>query len=649
MPLYRAFLQTLGATALLALALACHGKKSADPAAETTVSISGTVTYLRVPLAVDANGVPTGLKDAAVAANLVSLPARGTRVFAYQQVEQTPPNTTTPTLVWVLASNAVTDSTGKYSMTVAKDRNTMVEVQGSFFGGNGAFVNLVAEPGGINSLTPVANRLHYALRKAADGTSPVGIKTPNSKATANATVDFTVGLNDVWWVINPETAANNLTPYLDQTVLETTLSGRTAGLGSGSRILGIGDTIATFVTDYGTATPGFTLDLHYWPSRSEARGSYIEYNRDLYPQAFDPAAGRHRFFGSLQGGPTNDDAWDEGVIMPLLARSALYASNNSVFAIPLNALFPNSTTLADLSPELARIEGLADAMAANALKSPYLADTQGIGLAAPPRDIRLIGGLSASQKTPYSAPAIRAMAWEVILKANSLSTPGTATDWASINPLTAQRFFLAPSSASTGANGAEPVSIYTQLTRLKESKASAEPTDLAAIFTDAVLTSVTAPYGVTWPRPSTGSFASFVSNWGTDPVGVLPPVTLSMAKAVQVNMPYTLSPGVLGYQLAYPNVSGGEVAYSGFSLSVDKRCTIKAVIAPALDAGNVIDLDLPYMPRTFSFTGTGGTTPVIVIPLAGTAPFFHPVRMHLKSPAAIQPDVTVTLTLTPAP
>lgn len=647
MPLYRAFLQTLGATVLLALALACHGKKSVDPATETSVTVSGTLTYLRVPLATDANGVPTGLKDATVATNLVSLPARGTRVLGYQQVDQTQPDGTVVPK-WTLAATTVTDSNGKYSMTLTKDRNTMVEVHSSFSGGNGVVINLVAEPGGINSLTPVVNRLHYALRKAADGTSPVGTNTPNSKISANATVDFSVGLNDVWWVMNPEATSNGLVPYVDQAVLETTLTGRTAGQGSGSRILGIGDTIATFVTDYAAATVGFTLDLHYWPSRSESRGSYIEYNRDLYPQAFEPSAGRHRFFGSLQGGPVNDDAWDEGVIMPLLARNALYASNSSVFAVPQNPLFPSGSAQTDLSPEFARIEGLADAMAANALKSPYLADTQGASLVGY-RDIRAIAGLSAAEKNPYSAPSIRAMAWEMILKANSLTTPGTATDWATINPLSAQRLFLAPSSTSTGANGIEPVSIYSQVARLKESKSGTEPVDLAAIFTDAVLTSVTAPYGVTWPRPSTGSFASFVGNWGTDPVGTLPPITLSMAKAAQVNMPYSVTPGVLAYHLAYPNLSEGEVVYSGFSLSVDKRCTLTAVISPALDAGNVIDLDLPLMNRTFSFTGTGGTTPVITIPMAGTAPFFHPVRLHLKSPTAIQPDVTVTLSLTPAP
>ncbi|HEX4845318.1 MAG TPA: hypothetical protein VFV26_03810, partial [Geothrix sp.] len=64
MPLYRASVQALGAFVLLAVALACGGKKAESTAApSTTVKVSGTVTYARVPLAKDSNGVPTGLVD----------------------------------------------------------------------------------------------------------------------------------------------------------------------------------------------------------------------------------------------------------------------------------------------------------------------------------------------------------------------------------------------------------------------------------------------------------------------------------------------------------------------------------------------------------------------------------------------------------
>jgi hypothetical protein len=292
---------------------------------------------------------------------------------------------------------------------------------------------------------------------------------------------------------------------------------------------------------------------------------------------------------------------------------------------------------------MARIEGLAQAMAANVLKSPYLADTQGTGLASPVVDVRDISSLSSAQLSPLSAPAIRAFAWEVILKANSLpatSSPSAApSGWASINPLGAARFFLAPASTGIGANGvardSEPLNIFNQINRLKESKATTEPFDLATIFTEAVLTSLGGPFGITWPRPATGAYASFVADWGTDPTGVLLPVPLSMAKAIQVNG-------------AYPNVSDGEVFYSGFNLSVDRRFTLSAAIS-GLVAGGQVEVDLPLMPRTFSFTGSGGTTEPIVIPAYNAAPSFHPVRIHLKSPTVLQPDVVVTLTLTPAP
>jgi hypothetical protein len=468
--------------------------------------------------------------------------------------------------------------------------------------------------------------------------------------TANSIVNFSVGLNDEWLIYNPSTTiSTGLAAHVDEAVLETTLTGRTPGLGTGSRVLGIGDTIASFVTAYSTATPGGILALHYWPG-VDSGGSYVLYDRSLNPFSLASST----YFGTLRGGAANDDAWDEGVILPMLARNALYSGNLSrTFAVAQNPLFPPSAPLADLSPDMARIEGLAQAMAANVLKSPYLADTQGAGgLAAPVVvDVRDISGLTPSQLSPFSAPAIRAFAWEVILKANSLPSPGAATDWATINSLAAARLFQAPLALTgVGTNGIardlEPLNIFSQIQRLKEGRAVVEPVDLAAIFTDPVLTGLGAPFGIAWPRPTTGAYASFVADWGTDPTGALPPVVLSMGKAAQVNVPYPSA------TLAFPNVSQGEVFYTGFSLSVDKRCVLSASITPALGAGAQVDVDLPMMPRTLSFTGTGlgQNTAPIVIPVYTTVPSFHAMRIRLnKSPAVAQPDVTVTLTLTPTP
>ncbi len=627
-------LQTLGAAVLLALALACGGSSGGTTAADTVATLTGNVTYLRVPLATTA-GVPTGLVDATVGANLKTLPAQGALVRIYQQIDQTKPDGSI-VKIWAMAGNAYTDSSGNYSISMTKGRSTMVELLSTFNGGNSTRVSVVAEPAGINSPTLALDRLRYGLRKAVDGTTSTTSNTPASVPTGNATVNFTVGLNDVWWLVDPGVNLNNAeAPNLASAVLETTISGRTAGQGSGSRILGIGDSITTFLTTYGATTPGGHLDLHYWPGRSEPRGTYIEYNRALFPQAFDSSAGAAHFFGSIQGGPTNDDAWDEGVLFPMLARGVLYATDLSrTFGVTRNPMFPAGAAQADLTPTMARIEGLAEAMAANLLKSPYLADTQGTLLAAM-KDVRTFTGSG-----PYAAPAIRALAWEVILKANSVTSPGTATQWATINPLATNRFFLPPSGATNGATDTtardtEPINIYTQLTRLQEAKATTEPVDLAALFTNTALTSLTTPYGITWPRPTTGEYLLFFKDWAADPTGVLALPTFSMAKAAQVNG-------------AYPNLSTGEVLFGGFTVSVDKRCVLTVALSPALPSGARVEVDLPMMARTFSFTNTGSDTGAIVIPCYTTAPSFHPVRIRLISPDATQPTTTVTLTLTPS-
>jgi len=641
MPLYRASLQTLGATLLLAVALACGGKKdSAAPVqAPTTANITGTVTYQRVPLHKDAQGKPDGLVDASIPANLQTLPARGVIVRAYQQFEQTQPDGT-KVYPWRLAQRALTNDTGKYSLLLAKDRNTMLEVISSFndFNNRDQGVDIIAEPGGMNSPTPVLDRKQYGLRKAADGTAPATTNIPSSILTADSVVDFSVGLNDAWWVVNPTVKySTSETPFLDQAVLETTLPGRTSGLGSGSRILGIGDSVASFMINYGSVTPGTTLDLHYWPGLSEAGGSYIEYDRSRFSQAYDSLNGKTHYFGTLRGGATNDDAWDEGIIFTLLARGVIFSDNgNRLISTPQSPLLPIGQPLVDLSPDMARMEGMAEAMAANLLKSPYLADTQGVALANPLVDIRDIQGLSSTDLSAFSARGIRALTWALILKANGLSPTSLPADWTNINPLAMTRFFHA--SAIPGLHP-EPLNIYNQLSRLKEAKGNVEPVDLVTVFTDEVLTPLVAPFGLTWPRPTTGPESLFADEWGTDlntAVTPLAPLPFSMSKAVQIN-------GL------YPNVSSGEIHYASFGVSVDKRYNISTTITPSLGSGAKLELAIPTIIRTFEFSGSGGSTGAIILPMNGTAPYLHPVRMRLISPSSLQPDVTVTLTFTPAP
>jgi hypothetical protein len=645
MPLYRASLRALGAVALLATALACGGSKGGTTAAATTIAVSGNVTYTRVPLATDTNGVPTGLVDSSVAANVQTLPAKGVLVRVYQRYDQVNPDGTTKSS-WLLpiGGSTFTDTNGFYAVTVPNDMPLMVELLSTFYGGEGHSVNLVGDPAGINSTLPQAVRYRYGMRKAVDGTAPAGNPTPVAMPTGDSVVNFAVGLTDAWWLVNPsyiaprDSKAPSLAPDAGNPIDETTLPGRTVG--TGSRILAIGDTIANFENIYGLATPGATLDLHYAPGVSEPRGSFVEYDRSVYPLAYDDHLANRHYFGSLQGGPTNDDAWDEGVILPMIARNALFNGNTGrTYSMPRSPLLPVAAALTDLSPDMARIEGLAEAMAANILKSPYLADTQGSALAGPVVDIRDISSLTSTQLTPYSAPAIRALAWEIILKANSVTSPGTPTTWSTLNALTAARFFMPPTgTASDGTRDAEPLNIYSQLPRLKEDKATIEPVDLATVFTDSVLTSLTAPYGVPWPRPTTGSYASFAMNWGTDPNALttpLAPFPLSMAKAAQVRG-------------AYPNLSEDEVFYSDFRLSADKRYVIGVSISPALATGGELVLDLPYLDRTFTFTGAGGSTEAIVFAASITPPVYHPVRVRLKSPDTLQPDVAVTVTFTPS-
>jgi hypothetical protein len=108
-----------------------------------------------------------------------------------------------------------------------------------------------------------------------------------------------------------------------------------------------------------------------------------------------------------------------------------------------------------------------------------------------------------------------------------------------------------------------------------------------------------------------------------------------MAKAVQVRG-------------SYPNLSQGEVVYAGFGLNADKRYVISVAITPALAAGGELDLDLPLLDRTFTFTGSGGSTPATLVTASSTPPVFHPIRVRLKSPAVLQPDVAVTVSFTPS-
>lgn len=600
-------LVALGAAGLLTFSLACKSstKPSDTTPTTTTATLSGKVTYVRIPLVSDANGVPTGLETDP--AKFKVLPLRGAQIRAYQAKDETNPDGT-KSRVW-LPTQTYTDSTGAYSVTLSQGADTFVEVI-SVFQISGQYTRVIADPNGINSSLPQSERVIYSVRKGADGTAPASNPVPATAFTANATVNFDVGVADKLWI----TPSNLTQPTA--AVAESSATG--------SKAFAIGDSIYGFGSIYfGTSSSLSILDLHYRPGISESRGSFIEFDKSKYPLSFDSGSGH--YFGSLRGASANDDAWDEGVLFPLMGRYFLYLQGQT-------SLFPPSAPLVDLIPDVAVIEGLAPLMAANALKSPYLADTS--GGTAQIQDVRSLTGVPPAKQTVYSAPNIRALGWELILKANGIASPGTTTTWGTINPAAMVRFFAltSPSTRTDVSN------IYQQLARLKEAKSGTDPVDLATIFTDAALTELGAPFQITWPRPVTPPLNAFVTDWGNDPnnsaLGTFP---LSMVNAVQV-------------QGTYPNVSEGEVAYARLALTKDTAYDLKVVGSNGpLPEGSRIEIRFLSVGQTFTFDGSSAAqSPRLVLSGNSTTPLVYPVRIRLVSPTAIVPDFTAIVQMTVA-
>jgi hypothetical protein len=206
------------------------------------------------------------------------------------------------------------------------------------------------------------------------------------------------------------------------------------------------------------------------------------------------------------------------------------------------------------------------------------------------------------------------------------------TDWTKINPKALIRFFslTVPSDLSDRPN------LFLQLARLKEAKGTQEPVDLAAIFTDAALTTLTAPYSIPWPRPTTGAHATYILDWDKDPNSLaapLSPLQLSMAKAAAVSG-------------TYPNTSAGEATYRKFSLSKDTAYNLRVTTVPAtLPAGTKVQVRL-FAPSVI-FEATGSDTPATRLTLRGNkdTAIKYLMRIGLSSPANLSPDVTVTVSL----
>ncbi len=615
------FRAMVAAAALGMIALGCGGKDDKASTDTVTVTVRGTVTYTRIPVVRNASGVPTGLESDP--AKYTSQPARSIVVRIFQGQEETLFDGT-KTIVWSVAGAGATDKDGKFAVAVKPDKPTFVEVVSSLqyidANSQSQVVRLLGNPDGIGSSIPLVERPLYGLRKALDGSAPANITVPGqvSSITAETTVDFSVGVDTRWLLIptQPGPAAP---------------SSPEPGI-SGSRVLAILDDGFAVATAIGSPTPGSILNLHYCPGVSAPRGTYVEFDKTVFPASFDGSS--PTFLGSVRGAAANDDAWDQAITFQLFARNRLFAARQEQYPqmpFPVPAL-PDGSNHQGLAPDLALVEGFAKGIAALLLKSPYLADTHAGGVTVVDVD-HPAAGLGADA---YSAANLADLFWEIALKANSITAPGTPDTWKNLESAAVRRFWsLSYTDSGTSTSFTETPNIWLQLGRLKEAKTSTETVDLAAIFTDAVLTDMAGAHGIAWPRPTTGEDARFLKEWLKNPdlgANAIPALTLSMANARA------------DADGNFPNHSKGEVVYGRFQMDRDRVYLVSVLSTPALPAGAEVEL----MVGTQIYRLGSGSAP-FSLHLSGTetTPITYPLRVRLISPSVVQPDLQVTLRFAP--
>ncbi len=618
------------ATAALGLLIAvgCTGKKHSDDTASNNGAIQGNITYLRVPLAKDANGVPTGLDTNP--SDYLTLPARGIAVRAYE-LDPT-------TSRWRVIQVAYTDSTGHYSFLVPAGDNYAIQVESFTLPYVDAPVSLVADPNGLSSTLPQPQRSRYFLRCAPDGTPATSsLLLPASTVVAGTTytANFAVDLNTSWMTGSLELASDGSSSAYPSASFEATPSG--------SRILAILDSVYAFSVAYGNPTPGAPMDLHYVMGHSEAQGSFIQYDLHHWIQpgpggidlAYNPSTSSDDYFGSIQGASANDDAWDQSVLYTMLGRANITRQlRGGSYSGPFGSLLPVGAPIDGLSPDFALAEGLPYAMAANLLQSPYLADTDGTSALLSLKDIRDISSVPVADVGPYSPLSLAALYWDLDLKANGITAPGTVTNWATIQPSAIARIF---SISLPVAGSFYPANIYNQLALLKNAKSTSEPVDLAAIFNDTTINTLTSPYNLPWPQPTTTTFGQ---SWTSTTGGTyVYNGTLSMASDAQVSG-------------AYANASYQEIAYLGVSQVNDQAYQMTLQTTPnPLPAGATIEVVVFGLNQAYTFTGNSASP--IAFTLLGngntTTPNYYPIRVRLISPSTLQPDIPFTLQLAPAP
>nr|WP_320132847.1 hypothetical protein [uncultured Holophaga sp.] len=576
-----------------------------------TATIKGTVTYTRRSLTTDSDGIPTGLSTSYGSAQV----ARGVRVRLYEADEQTGESGTE--VVYKIYSTAFTDDDGVYSVTAPKDEACFVQLESVAGTSSTNTIRLVADTSvdlsDIDAGTAIADRPLYALRKTPAGTSSTTDPLLTTTVSGGSTVNFAIDSSTYWWKV----------PASADLATEASLESSPTG----SRLPAIMDSIYAFYDIYGDPTPGGSLDLFYRPTLSDDdRGTFVD------------CSDTNQLYGSIRANQ-NDDAWDASIIYMLCARNALY-SHTTVTPFPFQAkqLPLDSTGVArsvGLNPVHAMLNGFPYGMAATLLQSPYLADTTDDGSLVEYHDIR---DISSMDKDAFSSPSLAALSWAIFLKANKITTDSVST-WSNLDEESLYRFFNLRIPTDSDSHAADTASIYKQLTRLQESKSSSDSVDLESIFTDTVLTNLVSDYGLTWPRPSSGSEASFLLDWGTDPSG---DYTLTMGQ----------ESAVADADGTFPNFSKDEIKHARFLMSMDALYELSVAISPALPDGASLQLkiqDASAQLLTGTVTGSGGTiTDSLMLDGNADTPTYIPVYLRLLTGSLTDKldNRTVTVTFT---
>ena len=598
-------------------------------------SVTGRITYKRLPIKVDADGYPIGLDTPDKAE---ALPLRGISVRVVYPAQETMPDGSKVD-VWRATDLATTDSRGDYGINLPDDETlpVYVEVPSAFsysLNNLRTTVRLIADPDGINSKTPHADRVLYSIRRGLDGSSPDDNPTPAVAVKGKVTLDIEIGLDDKWWIGHPYAG------YAPDAVIETN--------GTGSRIAAIMDTFYKAVISFGNPTPSDddnNLDVHYRRGVTEPLGTYVEYDTERFPLAYNAANGKMRYFGSVRGGPQFDDAWDEGVLLSMMARNSLRSSGVPFrFRLPARK-FPgfdtrNRSITINLQPTTAMAEGLPDAIAAVALKTPFLTSASGTIV----KDIRNAG----LPLDIYSAPAISAFTWELALKANGIDSPGNPAAWDDIDPTSIIPFYSLKNESKDNENELPEIidlpSIFTQLARLSESEGINNP--LAEIFTDTVITQMTTPFfgGTIWPRPTEGPLSGFITDWGIDPDSANSPLP---------SFVFSMSDAVLDAEGKFTNLTSKESSTAKIILTKDKAYWLSVTTVPPLPNGASIEVRVGVNENILSsylfytFSSSLPNPQRVVLPGNSDIPFYL-LDFRLKSPVSRVPETRVNVRLDPA-